>query len=123
MKEKSIRFRESFGRAIRMMTDKQAGKFIKGLCDNVFDNKYFTSNDKALKSTFILVKTALEADERDRENGRKGGIISAEKRKSEGFGISLVANVRERNCPMEQILKATLLGGEEASVVADKANE
>lgn len=122
MKEKSFRFRESFGKAVRTMTDKQAGRFIKGLCDNVFDNKYFTTNDKALKSAFILVKTALEADERDRENGRKGGILSAEKRKSEGFGISLVANVGERICPMEEMLKSALSVGEGVPT-ADKANE
>lgn len=122
MKEKSFRFRESFGRAVRTMTDKQAGRFIKGLCDNVFDNKYFTTKDKSLKSAFILVKTALEAEERDRENGRKGGIASAEKRKTEGFGISLVANVGERNCPMEEMLKSVLLGGEDA-LATGKANE
>lgn len=122
MKEKSFRFRESFGKAVRTMTDKQAGRFIKGLCDNVFDNKYFTTNDKALKSAFILVKTALEADERDRENGRKGGILSAEKRKTGVFGISVVANAGERNCPMEEIMKS-MLSGVETAPAADKANE
>lgn len=123
MKEKSFRFRESFAKAVRTMTDKQAGRFIKGLSDNVFDNKYFTTNDKALKSAFILVKSALEADERDRENGRKGGIISAEKRKTGAFGISVVANVGEQNCPMEEILKAVLSSGEAASVAAESKSE
>ncbi len=118
MKEKSFRFRESFGRAVGTMTDKQAGRFIKGLCGNVFDNRYFTTNDKALKSAFILVKTALEADERDRENGRKGGLLSAEKRKEQGYGIRVVAQVGERNCPMEEILKSVLSDDEQAA--ADK---
>lgn len=122
MKEKSFRFRESFGRAVRTMTDKQAGKFIKGLCDNVFDNKYFTTKDKSLKSAYIFVKTALESDERDRENGRKGGILSAEKRKSGTLGISVLANIGERNCPMEEILKNVLLGSEDTPVTG-KANE
>lgn len=120
MKEKSFRFRESFGRAIKAMDDKQAGRFIKGLCDNVFANKYFDSNDVALKSTYILVKTALEADERDRENGRKGGIMSAEKRKTEGIGIRVVAQVREQNCPVGDFLK-TVLSAEDAGDAHDKA--
>lgn len=122
MKEKSFRFRESFGRAVRTMTDKQAGRFIKGLCDNVFDNKYFTTKDKSLKSAYIFVKTALESDERDRENGRKGGILSAEKRKSGTLGISVLANVGERSCPMEEILKNVLLGSEDI-LATGKANE
>lgn len=93
------------------MTDKQAGRFIKGLSANVFDNRYFATNDKALKSAYILAKTALEADERDRKNGRKGGILSAEKRKTGAFGISVVANVGERSCPIDGILKSVLSTG------------
>lgn len=122
MKEKSFRFRESFGRAVRTMTDKQAGKFIKGLCDNIFDNKYFTSNDATLKSAYIFVKTALEGEERDRENGRKGGIASAEKRKMGEFGIHVIAQVKEQGCPMEEILKSVISGGKDAPE-SDKSNE
>lgn len=92
MKENSFRFRESFGKAVNAMDDKQAGKFIKGLCNNVFDNKYFECSDVALKSTYILVKTALEADERNRENGRRGGYATAEKHKRDIGGIVIVAN-------------------------------
>lgn len=119
MKEKSFRFRESFGRAIKAMDDKQAGRFIKGLCDNVFAGKYFESNDAALKSTYILVKSALEAEVRDRENGRKGGIMSAEKRKTEGIGIRVIARVKEPDYPVEDILKG-ILAAEEAADNTDK---
>jgi len=59
VKEKSFRFRESFSRAIRPMTDKQAGQLIKGLCDYAFEDKAFESSDGMLKSTFALVSDAI----------------------------------------------------------------
>ena len=81
MKEKSFRFRENFGKAIMPMTDKQAGQLVKGLCIYAFNGKPIESKDSTVQSSFMLMKTAIEQDERDRENGRKGGLISAEQGK------------------------------------------
>ena len=37
MKERNFRFRKSFAEVIRVIDDKQAGKFIKAVCEYVFD--------------------------------------------------------------------------------------
>lgn len=101
MKEKSFGFRESFGQAIKSMNDKQAGKFIKALVEYAFRGKELSSSDSVLKSGFVLIKAALDAQIRDRENGRIGGNVSAEKRKSEQSGLILIAGLGKRVYPME----------------------
>lgn len=45
MKERNFRFRKSFAEVIRVMDDKQAGKFIKAVCDYVFDGRGYDGND------------------------------------------------------------------------------
>ena len=92
MKEKSFRFRESFGKAIKAMNDKQAGKLLKGLCDYVFEGKSFDNGDITLKSSFALIKMTIDEERRDRENGSRGGKISAEMRKRSAQGILVVSS-------------------------------
>ena len=72
MKERNFRFRKSFAEVIRVMDDKQAGKFIKAVCDYVFDGRGYDGNDTAIKTAFTLVKVTLDAEKTDRENGRRG---------------------------------------------------
>lgn len=105
MKEKSFRFRESFGTAIKAMNDKQAGKFVKALCDFAFEGKVIDSNDSTLKSSFSLVRTAIVADKRNQENGRLGGIISAENRRQMQDQIMILTQIIEDNCQMENVVK------------------
>lgn len=69
MKERNFRFRKSFAEVIRVMDDKQAGKFIKAVCDYVFDGRGYDGNDTAIKTAFTLVKVTLDAEKTDRENG------------------------------------------------------
>ena len=76
MKERNFRFRKSFAEVIRVMDDKQAGKFIKAVCDYVFDGRGYDGIDTAIKTAFTLVKVTLDAEKTDRENGRRGGIKS-----------------------------------------------
>lgn len=83
MKEKTFKFRESYGKCIKAMDDKTAGRFAKCLCDYAFEGKLPDSNDMALKSSFTLVKTLLDNEKLDRENGRRGGQISAEMRRAD----------------------------------------
>lgn len=83
MKEKSFKFRESYSNAVRAMNDKQAGRLLKGLCDYAFDGRLLESNDATLKSCFTLIKTSLDQERIDRENGRRGGIVSQELRRKE----------------------------------------
>ena len=52
MKERNFKFRKSFAEVIRVMDDKQAGKFIKAVCDYVFDGRGYDGNDTAIKTAF-----------------------------------------------------------------------
>ena len=106
MKENSFKFRESFGKAVLSMNDKQAGQLIKGLSLYVFEGRKLQSNDCAIKSSFTLIKTALDAEERDRQNGRIGGIISAEKGKRKD-SVIVIADIKQ-SCPMEKLLQDAL---------------
>lgn len=85
------------------MNDKQAGQLIKGLSLYVFEGRKLQSNDTVIKSSFTLIKTALDAEERDRQNGRIGGIISAEKGKRKD-SVIVIADIKQ-SCPMEKILQ------------------
>ncbi len=105
MKEKRFNFRKSFYNAIRPMDDKQAGKFIKGLCAYVFDSRPFNAKDSALQSTFELVKTVLDNEQRDRENGRKGGIESAKLRRvQEAVDMKMVAEARLKGMSLDAFI-------------------
>lgn len=81
MKEKNFKFRKSYGALVEKMTDKQAGEFIKAVCGYVFDGKPMESKDEYLKGVFVFVQNALDTEMRDRENGKIGGAIVAEKYK------------------------------------------
>ena len=82
MKERNFKFRKSYAEVIRVMDDKQAGRFIKAVSDYVFDGRAYDGNDTAIKSAFTLVKVSLDGDKADRENGRR----YQEPRASQGKG-------------------------------------
>ena len=82
MKERNFRFRKRYAEVIRVMDDKQAGRFINAVSDYVFDGRAYDGNDTAIKSAFTLVKVSLDNEITDRENGRRGGIKSRELRKA-----------------------------------------
>ncbi|MDE6294177.1 MAG: hypothetical protein K2L88_06120 [Clostridiales bacterium] len=81
MKEKNFKFREKYAALVGKMTDKQAGEFIKAVCGYVFEGKPMESKDEYLKGVFVFVQNALDTEVRDRENGKIGGAIVAEKYK------------------------------------------
>lgn len=81
MKEKNFRFRESYAKVIKSMTDKQAGEFIKSVCGYVFEDKPFETKDEFLKGTFIYMKNALDAERASVKNGKVGAFISMEKQR------------------------------------------
>ena len=49
MKENGFKFKESYANSIKAMNDKQAGKFIKFLCDYVFLGRLPETNDATIK--------------------------------------------------------------------------
>ena len=114
MKERNFRFRKSFAEVIRVMDDKQAGKFIKAVCDYVFDGRGYDGNDTAIKTAFTLVKVTLDAEKTDRENGRRGGIKSREIRKAQDQKPS-VAKVIASGIVASEMLKSILEGRETPS--------
>jgi hypothetical protein len=84
-----------------------AGQLIKGLSGYVFEGGKLQSNDNTIKSSFSLIKTALDAEECDRRNGRIGGLKVAEKSKKRG-GILVITETKEQSCPTLKILQDML---------------
>ena len=104
MKERNFRFRKSFApsivksfaEVIRVMDDKQAGKFIKAVCDYVFDGRGYDGNDTAIKTAFTLVKVTLDAEKTDRENGKS---IRSKICRSDTGGLAQISRKNRRFRP------------------------
>ena len=110
MKEQNFKFRKSFGDLVEQMTDKQAGEFIKTVCGYVFSRIPMESKDEFLKGVFVYVKNALDTEVRDRENGRLGGIIVADKnREMRNNGATTEQTITESSIVSQLII---LSGGE-----------
>ena len=122
MKERNFRFRKSFAEVIRVMDDKQAGKFIKAVCEYVFDGRGYDGNDTAIKSAFTLVKVSLDNEITDRKNGRRGGIKSRELRKAKEEQPS-VARVIASGIVASEMLKSILESQNEQSDEDDEPTE
>lgn len=107
MKEQNFKFRKSFGKLIEQMTDKQAGEFIKAVCGYVFLHKPMESKDEFLKGVFVFVKNALDTEVRDRENGKLGGAIIAEKYKGiRGKATTEETTINETNVVSQLVIVA-----------------
>ena len=122
MKERSFRFRKSFAEVIRVMDDKQAGRFIKAVSDYVFDGRGYDGNDTAIKSAFTLVKVSLDNEITDRENGRRGGKLSAEMRRAKQNEPS-IARVIAGGVMAGEMLKSILESQNEQSGEEDEPTE
>ena len=122
MKERNFRFRKSFAEVIRVMDDKQAGKFIKAVCDYVFDGRGYDGNDTAIKTAFTLVKVTLDAEKTDRENGKRGGKLSAEMRRAKQDEPS-IARVIAGSVMAGEMLKSILESQNEQSDEDDEPTE
>lgn len=82
MKGKNFKFREQEYKAIQGMTEKEAGQFVKGLCGYAFEGVPFETKDAKIASAYAYAKVALDTSAMNRENGRKGGLLIAERRKT-----------------------------------------
>lgn len=112
MKERNFRFRKSFAEVIRVMDDKQAGKFIKAVCDYVFDGRGYDGNDTAIKTAFTLVKATLDAEKADRENGKRGGKLSAEMRRA-----------KQNEPSIARVIAGGVMAGEMLKSILESQNE
>lgn len=82
MKNKVVKIKKEYYKAMKQMTDKQIAEFVKGLCDYVYEDKPLVTKDNFLKGVFMYVKRDLDVAEQNSRNGKKGAEALA-KRKAE----------------------------------------
>ena len=116
MESRKFKFREHDYKTIQGMTDKEAGQFIKGLCCYAFDGVPMETKDVKIASAYAYAKVALDESERNRENGKKGGLITAERFRKKA---AVTPPVEDDEDPMEHFLKGIVLSvAEEAERAA-----
>lgn len=81
MKERNFKLTQTIYDVIKLMDDKSAGKFIKSVCDFAFHGKVYDGKDVTIKSNFTLVKSIVDGQIRDRENGKLGAEKNNELRR------------------------------------------
>lgn len=111
---KNFKIREQDYKAMQGMNEKQAGQFIKGLCGYAFEGKPFETKDAKLATAYAYAKVALDVSAQNRENGKKGGLIMAERMR----GMKQMPKRMPVSCnPMDMLLKGIVLS------VADEAEK
>ena len=106
---KNFKIREQDYKAMQGMTEKQAGQFIKGLCGYAFEGKPFETKDAKLASAYVYAKVALDVSAQNRENGRKGGVIMAERMRGTKSKQSSGVSAAGSDDPFEMLLKGIVL--------------
>lgn len=90
MKEKKFTFKENYYKAIKEMTDKQAGEFIKTVCAFVFEGKPMITKDAYLKGLYVYIEKDFEIAAQNRLNAKKGAEKRAAKQKEKAaLGVLL----------------------------------
>lgn len=80
MKNRVLKIKKEYYKAMKQMTDKQVAEFIKGLCDYVYEDKPLVTKDSFLKGVFMYVKRDLDVAEQNSRNGKKGAEALAKKK-------------------------------------------
>ncbi len=80
--QNNFKFKKEYSNIIKGMTDKQAGEFVKGICEYAFDNKPIKTKDSYLKGAFLYIKREIDTSRINSINGKKGGEICAEKQQA-----------------------------------------
>lgn len=115
MANRNFKLREQDYKAMLDMTEKQAGQFIKGLCGYAFDGVPMETKDAKIASAYAYAKTALDVSVKSRENGRKGGLLVAERMR--GAKVSPVKSFAATEVdPMGMLLKGIVLSVAEDAV-------
>ena len=111
---KNFKLREQDYKAMQGMSEKQAGQFIKGLCGYAFEGKPFETKDAKLATAYAYAKVVLDVSAQNRENGKKGGLIMAERMR----GMKQMSKrTPVSDSPMDMLLKGIVLS------VADEAGK
>jgi len=80
LKNKVVKIKKEYYRAMKQMTDKQIAEFVKGLCNYVYEGKPFVTKDNFLKGIAMYVKRDLDIAEQNSRNGKKGAEALAKKK-------------------------------------------
>lgn len=112
MKERNFKFRKSYAEVIRVMDDKQAGRFIKAISDYAFEGKAYGGKDTAVKTAFVFTKQQIDEDKFYREKGKLGGQKIAERKRETEEGNPILKSVIE-----------TVIANELLSGMLDKQDE
>lgn len=97
MNKKIFKFKAEYAKLVKGMTDKQAGEFIKAVCERVYEGKPFVTKDSYLKGVFILIERDLQVSSQNSINGKKGSdILAGRKREAVSTNIELVVVADKR---------------------------
>lgn len=112
MKERNFKFRESYAKVIKSMTDKQAGELIKSVCGYVFEDKPFETKDELLKGIYIFMQNALDTERESVKNGKVGAVIGNERKKEQRLinAASVAASATSVIIAVEKTAKETPTG-------------
>ena len=91
MKNKTVKIKKEYYKAMKLMTDKQIAEFIKSICDYVYEGKPFITKDDFLKGVFMYVQRDLNESAQNSINGKRSAEVrKARKRNGTPVGIDLV---------------------------------
>lgn len=116
MKEKSFKIREREYDAILNMAEKEAGQFIKGLCGYAFVGIPFETKDAKIASAYAYAKTAFDVSAASRENGRKGGLLVAERMRE----LKSIERNQGNGDPVSMLLKGIVMSSSEEKSERDR---
>ncbi len=117
---KNFKIREQDYRAMQGMTEKKAGQFIKGLCGYAFDGLPMETKDAKIASAYAYAKVALDISAQNRENGKKGGLIMAERIRGKKETAPQFSLAGGDDDAMEILLKGVVLSVAEEAERATK---
>ena len=122
---RNFKIREQDYKAMQGMNERQAGQFIKGLCGYAFDGVPMETKDAKIASAYAYAKVALDISAQNRENGRKGGLIMAERIRGKHTSVPKQMPATGNDDAMEILLKGIVLSvAEEAERAAkDKSGK
>ena len=121
MNKRNFKIREEDYKAMQGMTEKQAGQFIKGLCGYAFDGVALETKDAKVASAYAYARAALDISLQNRANGRKGGLLEAERTRGRK-AASVQESGREAD-PMGMLLKGIVLSVAEDADRESKAEK
>lgn len=81
MKNKIVKIKKDYYKAMKQMSDKQIAEFTKAICEYVYEGKPMITKDNFLKGVFMYVQRDLEVAAQNSINGKKGADILAEKKR------------------------------------------